>query len=436
MSGIAEPDPTLSELSLARAWADGEFPRTLATRDGEWVEIVYLGRWTHGLGPDFSDAMIAWPSGRLENGAIELHLRTNGWREHGHHADPAYNQVILHVVGIDDGAETRRSDGKRVPVVTVGLERAQRVTNGFDWSQVGGDVCAAELSARRPAAIVQALHELGDARLATFTTAFEAELAHVPPDQVLWTALLDALGLIENRDPMKKLATMLPIADLERALAPSADRFELALALLLGVSGFLPLAPRDAETSRLPLERIAAIESIWSRHARPIGERLSPGEWQLTRVRPANHPVLRLASAAALVAGSSGRFGSSLLEPMRDGAFRPAALVERTASYGAALGLDRAIVITSRVLVPFALALSEQVGDVALGEGAMSIWDALPPSAYNRQSRAAQLQITGGPAIRNLGERGVQGLIHLHRTGCLPRRCFECPIAHLVATEV
>jgi hypothetical protein len=110
--------------------------------------------------------------------------------------------------------------------------------------------------------------------------------------------------------------------------------------------------------------------------------------------------------------------------------------VERTASYGAALGLDRAIVITSRVLVPFALALSEQVGDVALGEGAMSIWDALPPSAYNRQSRAAQLQITGGPAIRNLGERGVQGLIHLHRTGCLPRRCFECPIAHLVATEV
>jgi hypothetical protein len=114
--------------------------------------------------------------------------------------------------------------------------------------------------------------------------------------------------------------------------------------------------------------------------------------------------------------------------------FHASALTERVADYGAVLGTDRAIVLASRVLIPFALALAEHNRDADLAESAMSAWDALPPSAHNRQTRAAQLQITGGPALRNLGERGMQGLIHLHRTRCLPRRCFECPVARLVVS--
>jgi hypothetical protein len=431
-NGIAEPDPPLSELALARAWADGTFPERLITREGQTVEIVYPGRWTHGIGPDFSDAMIAWPNGKLETGAIELHLRTSGWREHGHYNDPAYQSVILHVVGIDDGSETRRNDGKLVPVVSVGLERASIGGNGFDWSRVGGAVCAAELAASNSAVIVRALHGLGDERLSSLVTAFEAELALAPPDQVLWTALLDALGLTENREPMKKLATLLPIIDLERTLQRSDDRFVTALALLLGVGGFLPLSPRDAESSGLEMRTIGAAEHAWTTVARPPTERLSPGEWSLTRVRPANHPVARLVAAAALVSSGPDGFAGAMIEPVRAASFQPRQLIEAVERSGAHLGEDRAIVITSRVLIPFAVALAAQTGDTELSEGAMASWDQLLPSAHNRHTRAAQLQVTGGPGLRDLGERGMQGLIQLHRTRCLPRRCYECPIARLV----
>jgi hypothetical protein len=38
-------------------------------------------------------------------------------------------------------------------------------------------------------------------------------------------------------------------------------------------------------------------------------------------------------------------------------------------------------------------------------------------------------QAIGDAPIGPLGERAIQGLIHLDRTLCTPRRCFECPIA-------
>lgn len=428
------PQP-ISELALSRAWAQGDLPGRLKTRDGQTVEIVYRGTWTHGFGPDFANAMIAWPDGRLETGSIELHLHTGGWREHGHHRDPAYNEVILHLVGLDDGAETRRADGRIVPVVAVGLEQAQATQRSLDWSRVGGEVCAADLAVRQPFQLVQALHQLGDLRLAASAARFEAELALLPPAQVLWAALLDALGYAENRESMRQLAAWFPIGDLEAALRRSDDRFTTAAALLLGTAGFLPLAPRDAETARLAPEQVARMEAAWQREARPASERMSPAAWKLARVRPANHPAARLIAAAALTAEHPSGLSVALLDLIRTGHFEIETLLSGINRHGAALGQDRATVIASSVLIPFALALSEQLGDAELAEGAMAAWDALPASAHNRLTRAGLLQVTGGAPLRRLGERGMHGLLHLHRTLCTPRRCYECPVAALVVAD-
>jgi hypothetical protein len=230
------------------------------------------------------------------------------------------------------------------------------------------------------------------------------------------------------------LAALLPLTDLERALARSSDRFVTAAALLLGTAGFLPLSPRDAETARLNPEHVARIEAAWQCDARPISERLSPGAWKLSRVRPANHPVARLLAAAALMADYPTGLSAALLDLIRTGHFEIDHVLASIARHGAALGQDRATVIASSVLIPFALALSEQHGDAELAEGAMAAWDELPASAHNRLTRAGLLQVTGGRPLRRLGERGMHGLLHLHRTLCTPRRCYECPIAGLVVS--
>jgi hypothetical protein len=430
------PDrPPVSELALSRAWNAGAGGTVLTTTEGERVEIVYRGAWSHGLGPDFPDAMLVFPGGRLVTGAVEIHLVTSGWREHGHHLDPAYNQVVLHVVGRHDGVPTRRADGAHVPVVEIGFAEADDAAAALPWHLVGGAVCAADLAQRDPAAIAGILRALGDRRLATRAATYEAQLTAAPPGESLWAGLLDALGYRANREPMALLASRAPLRVLETTLIGvlSADRQGVATALLLGVGGFFPLAPRDAETAGLDPAAAARVEAAWATLApRWQTDILPPTAWTTLRVRPNNHPVARLAAAAALVANAPGGLTAALLDPIRSGQDPVAALLATARAAGAPLGEDRAIAIAANVLVPLALALAEQSDDPALLDAAAGAWERLRPAASNETTRRATLQVTGGPSIRGLGERGMQGLIHLDRALCTPRRCFECPIAAAV----
>ena len=432
------PDrPPVSELELSRAWNAGAGGATLTTTAGERVEVVYRGAWSHGLGPDFPDAMIAFPGGRLQTGAVELHLTTAGWREHGHHLDPAYNRVILHVVGRHDGAITRRADGAVVPVVAIGFAEAEADTaaDPLPGHLVGGAVCAAALAASAPATVAAILRALGDRRLAARAAMFEATMAIAPPGDALWAGLLGALGYRANREPMAMIAARIPLRALETAILghETAARQIAATALLLGVGGFLPLAPRDAATAGLDPAAVAGVEAAWLQFApRWAHDILPPTAWNGARVRPNNHPVARLAAAAALVANAPSGLTAALLDPIRSGTDPVAALLATAHAAGAPLGEDRAIAIAANVLLPMALALAEQSDDPTLLDAAAGAWERLRPAASNETTRRATMQVTGGPSIRGLGERGMQGLIHLDRALCTPRRCYECPIAAAV----
>ncbi len=108
--------PRVAEITLSAAWHAGAVPARLDTTDGVSLEIVHRGTWSHGLGPDFRDALILFDGRELRAGSVEIHLRTRGWSDHGHHLDPAYDTVVLHLVGQHDGsgnASARRSHRPR-----------------------------------------------------------------------------------------------------------------------------------------------------------------------------------------------------------------------------------------------------------------------------------------------------------------------------------
>jgi hypothetical protein len=88
------------------------------TRAGVPVRVIFQGRAGRGPGPDFRGAVIAGPSDVPLRGDIELHVRSSDFRAHGHHADRAYGNIVLHVVFEDDaGEDTRLYGGGRAPVV-------------------------------------------------------------------------------------------------------------------------------------------------------------------------------------------------------------------------------------------------------------------------------------------------------------------------------
>jgi len=86
------------ELEVQALWFEQLFRPVLTTDDGRRVGIVQPGFWNHAGGPDFTRVAVRFDSEEIVIGNVEIHLRPGDWNAHGHHADPAYNETILHVV--------------------------------------------------------------------------------------------------------------------------------------------------------------------------------------------------------------------------------------------------------------------------------------------------------------------------------------------------
>lgn len=425
------------ELAMSAAW-HGALARELRTIDGRRVDVIFHGHWSHGFGPDFSDAMIEIEGDGLLSGAVEIHSRSSEWLSHGHHLDPRYNSVILHVVSRIDSAETRRADGKIIPVVTLGIP--DNVLFSIDsrlpeiWTELGGDVCAADIASHEPERLRTAIRRLGDQRLDGRVRRFEGELCVSPVADIALRGILDGFGYSENRVPMAALADRLIRSRVGERWATdtsSPDRWARRTAMVLGCAGFLPMSPADAHFSGLSPKRLAEIELAWLAIAPATGDAPVPATaWTRARTRPANHPVARLMCASALLDRTGGDPFRLLLEHVRSRANVPEALrILANAPDRPALGQARSVSLTANLILPLALALARHVLDPDLEDAASDAWARLPVAEWSRPAKRARYQVAGEHGLDRLGERGVQGLIHLDRQLCTPRRCYECPIA-------
>ena len=429
--------PPISEIDLCRAWTRLPRSQPLITIDGASVDLIHLGSWTNGFGPDFRGAIISFDNGPATHGSVELHRRTRGWTDHRHHLDPRYNDVILHVVGSDDGAETRRSDGKLVPTVVLDIRVSHQATVAVDWSLVGGDVCAATIAAEQPGLIRDMLGRLGDTRMSERSACIEAKLLAETPDAVLYGELLEALGYAANRAVMADLVDRLPWHVMRAIAIAGHSPFHGLLAVFLGVAGFLPLSDQEIAYTGLDPALFQAITASWREQARAWAlNPLDPTAWELARQRPANHPIRRLVQAAAILASVELEPTRRLSGLVRDGADLAGALIEFVNHFGAlALGRERARAIVTNVLVPFGFALANHSGDRELAELFANLWESLPGAESNERTRRAIRQVSGDIGIKRIGSRIQQGLIHLDQTLCAPRRCYECPIAAEVVSQ-
>lgn len=94
-SAVEESRPPIHEHVLQCVWMDQLFDESrLHTDEGRPVRILSPGWWNHGEGPDFRGAEIEI-GGKLKVGDVEIHLDHRAWKQHGHHLDPRYDDVIL-----------------------------------------------------------------------------------------------------------------------------------------------------------------------------------------------------------------------------------------------------------------------------------------------------------------------------------------------------
>lgn len=430
------------ELAMSAAW-NAALQREVSLTNGEHARVVYHGTWSNGYGPDFLGAMLDFGDGKLVSGDVEIHYRSSEWIQHGHHLDLAYNDVVLHIVSVDDLAETRCANGKSVPVAI--LDVPDEAIFAIDqrlpqlWSELGGSVCAESLSARNPDVIRAALHRLGDERFRDKAAQYEAQILEHSADAIFTSALFGAFGYSANRAPMEHLAELV---NRYGVLAnPQAYGEEMPtpwlVGVLLGMGGFLPLAPADAHAAGILPEDQYRIEKSWNGSGAAFAGEFVPAiSWQVARVRPANHPAYRIMQLATLLARTQGMPLGRMRESLISGDDVVETLKQLTARpWHPGLGAGRATAIAASVVLPILAATASIERDDHLEDVVMGAWVGLRHAEWTQPGKRALRQVTGGASIRNLGERGHQGLLRLDRDLCAPRECSACPIATAVIRD-
>ena len=434
--------PTVREIALSAAWHGGLIG-DLTTNDRRRVRVIHRGTWSHGFGPDFTGAILEYDGREIITGDVEMHLDAADWRLHGHHLDPQYNGVVLHVVLRNSETIQRREDGQGVPTAVVDLP--DNLLFGIDrslpaiWDQLGSSTCAEDLAGREPHRIRMALHRLGDQRLHDRAAGYGGDLEVTSVQRVLLRGIFDAFGYSMNRAPMVTLFERLELSGLldHWELDPAAFTPEMAMAALFGLGGFLPFSPSDAHLAGIEPTAVASIEQSWHQHMSQSNRlALAPTNWVRARTRPANHPAARLASLARLLAHCGANPLPALCDAvMQDDDPREVLRAFCQTDGASTLGMPRATSIVASVVLPVLLAWAHRSNDAELEDAVNRAWVRLPRSEWSRPALRARQQAAGEARLGSLGERAVQGLLHLDRQLCGPRRCFECPIAAEVLAD-
>ena len=98
-----------AERLLQAVWRHQRLRRDqLQTLDGKTVRVLHPGFASAEGGPDFRGAVIQTGGEPPRSGDVEIDLRSDGWRAHGHDRNPNFQNVILHVVWESRSAGFRR----------------------------------------------------------------------------------------------------------------------------------------------------------------------------------------------------------------------------------------------------------------------------------------------------------------------------------------
>ena len=252
------------ERLLQKIWLRRDFDQTnLRTTDGVAVAVPHPGKWNLLGGPDFRAARLRFAGGTERTGDVELHLRAGDWNAHAHARDPAYNDVILHVVLFppEPGQVTVGAGGRQIPIV------ALLPLLHHDLEEYAADEAVESLSDRPTARVTN-------------------ELAIFSPPELHTLLRHHALGRWRQR--LHFARGRLQRLGWEGACHHAA----------LEVLGF--------RFNRAPMLRIASRWNLaaWARGAVGLDEALLSeiDAWSVQGVRPANHPRARLRQYAAWTA--------------------------------------------------------------------------------------------------------------------------------------
>lgn len=400
---------------------------------GEPVSILNPGMLNKDSGPDFFNARIRIGD-TLWAGNVEIHVQASDWSRHHHFLDPAYDNVILHVV-LQNDCQVFRKNGEAIPT----LELSGKINPGLHavYQQLMMNRNWVPCAHLLPYAGRLVLHNWLDRMLAE---RFDRKALDVQNNLVrngndwnetFYQALARNFGFHVNAVPFELLAKSLPLSILRKHI----DHLPQLEALLFGQAGMLSVSYRSQYFINLKRE----YKFLSAKYGLvPIDVHL----WKFMRMRPSNFPTLRIAEFAGLMHHSSFLF-SRILETDSIGELKRIFQTSASAFWDShysfkarspkstkKLGSHGMNLVFINTLVPFLYLYGKVKNQPLLVERALTFLDQLPAESNAVISGWKALGVSGRSAYN------TQALIELKGRYCERKRCLECAIGNSVLKGV
>ena len=416
----------MREIVLHSLWLSQRHLQTpLQTTLGIPLQLLWVGTPNSGSGPDIHFSRIGI-GGQIWCGHVEIHVKASDWYRHGHHLDPAYNTVILHVVWSSD-MEVRREDKTVIPTLELSSYLTETQLSVFDTYTRRRELvlpCHSMLGFVPDSLISSWLEELYTVRLEEKSEEVLRWHAESRGDweAVFFRSMLKGFGLNRNGEAFLSLSKALPYHVVRKL---STDLIALE-SLLLGLSGLL-----ERRRHTVPYFKELAAVYRYQRSKFRL-ERDACYQPEFFSLRPWNFPTLRLSQLAHLYHGNTGLFhrvrSCTSLEDLR------AVLRTRASSFWEThftfdKTCDKRSCKTSERFTD--LLLLNAVFPVMMAYGKSTGMSVL--TRIKKWARGIRAE--DNTVIRRFKKEGIpvktalesQALLQLHKTYCQKNKCLQCP---------
>ena len=420
----------MTEEFLQFIWKYGLFEHSnLFTDSGDEIQVISLGEQNQDSGPDFLNARLKIGTTTWA-GNVEIHQRSSDWYSHGHEADKAYDNVILHVVYRHDRPVMRRG-GEMLPTLVLPCDETLYGNYRELIRNPGSMVCAGKLE-RVDALLLDCwLSSLAIERLARKSGYITEQLQQSAGnwEETFYISMARSFGFGLNSAPFEWVARSLPLTILSR----HRDIPVQTEALLLGQAGFLDEGSLYPGYPEILVNEYTHLRRKYK--LKPIGKHL----WKFLRLRPVNFPTIRLVQFANLLQRSDGLFSQvvacqDVQELMKLFSAGVSEFWNTHYTFGKTspfsrkkMGEGAVYSIIINTVIPFLFVYGTMNGRVEFRDKALDWLNRVPPET-NR-------------VIRGWNRAGVypvsalysQAILQLSENYCKRRRCLSCSIgAHLI----
>lgn len=398
----------------------------LRLESGERVRVIDPGTLNRDSGPDFFNAKVKIGD-RMWAGNVEMHIKASDWHRHGHDNDPAYANVVLHVVSISD-TRIMRPDGSELPQMQVNLPENFYRTFAYLNSTAGEIRCAGRIGSIDSLHRTDWLETLSIERLQHKATRIETALRRNNGDwnETCFETLARGLGFGLNSEPFEMLARSIRLNHLRR----HSDNILQTEAIFFGQAGFLDRT-MHADDARYQL-MCREYQFLANKYGlRPIPR----AAWKFARTRPQNFPYRRIALLAKASTTTPDLLNRILTnagneDSLRDlFAWRVDDYWSRRMNFGgdfqtearpSSLSDSSVTLLLINVVAPILYAYALLHSDHDMKQDAFDLLLGLPPERNNIVRTWQQLGLNPKDSAAS------QALIHLRKEYCDRNECMRC----------